>query len=308
MSKRQSPRSQTSKPKRQARPTIARPWSKVPAWIWALGSIATVALVGLVLVLGKSATSQAAWATLGTEDVHSLSFVDGDSQHLLFGHHGGILESRDGGRTWTALPVRDDAMSMSPAQDGSIVIAGHNVFTASRNGGLTWSAIPADLPSLDIHGFTRDPLDPARMWAYLATGGLWESTDSGVQWTRVREDNVVFPLAIMRAGATRLLGVDSTGLVASDDGGRTWVTLGAPPTYPMTALTATPDGATIYAGSPDGLFRSADGGVTWQKSTLNGAPFAIATSADGMTVALVAQSTEFFRSTDGGETWPPPGL
>jgi photosystem II stability/assembly factor-like uncharacterized protein len=292
--------------RRRTGSSVAHPSSKWQVWIRPVGALAAVALVGLLVLLGKSAPNQAAWATLGTKDVHSLSFVDDDPHHLLFGHHGGILESRDGGRTWTALPVRDDAMSMAPAQDGSIVIAGHNVFTASRDGGLTWSVISADLPSLDIHGFTRDPVDPARMWAYLATGGLWESTDSGVHWTRVREDDVVFPLAILRAGATRLLGVDYTGLVASDDGGRTWASVGSPPTYPMTALAATPDGATIYAGSPDGLFRSADGGATWRKTTFAGAPFAIATATDGMTVALVDQSTDFFRSADGGETWPQP--
>ncbi len=300
-------RSRTSKPPRKSPPTRGRTLAKVPVWAWLFGALAAVALAGLLLFLGRSAVSQAAWATLGTQDVHSLAFVDDDPQRLLFGHHGGILESRDGGRTWTALPVRDDAMSMAPAQDGSIVIAGHNVFTASRDGGQTWSAIPADLPSLDIHGFARDPLDPARMWTYLATGGLWESIDGGAQWTRVREDNVAFPFAIVRGGATRLLGVDATGLVASDDGGRTWAAVGTPPTYPMTAVAATPDGETIYAASPEGLFRSADGGATWRKTTFAGAPFAIATSPDGMTVALVDQSTEFFRSADGGQTWPPSG-
>jgi hypothetical protein len=107
------------------------------------------------------------WATLRTQDVHSLAFVGGDPAHVLLGHHGGLLESRDGGpRTWSALPVRDDAMTMAPADDGSIVIAGHLVFTASRDGGATWASITADLPSLDIHGSTRDPADPARMWAY----------------------------------------------------------------------------------------------------------------------------------------------
>lgn len=297
-------RSRTSKPPRKSPPTRGRTPSQVPVWAWIFGALAAVALVGLLLFLAKSASSQAAWATLGTQDVHSLAFVGDDPQHLLFGHHGGILESRDGGRTWTALPVREDAMSMAPAPDGSIVIAGHLVFTASRDGGVTWSAILADLPSLDIHGFTRDPLDPARMWAYLATGGLWESTDGGAHWARVREDSVVFPFAIVRDGATRLLGVDATGLVASDDGGRTWAAVGEPPTYPMTALAATSDGATIYAASPEGLFRSADGGATWRKTTFAGAPFAIATSADGMTVALVEESTEFFQSADGGETWP----
>ena len=281
--------------------------SNVPAWIWPVAALAVVVLVGVVVFAGRSAPGETAWATLGTRDVHSLAFVDDDPQHLLFGHHEGILESRDGGRTWKALPARDDAMSMTAAQDGSIVIAGHNVLTASRDGGATWSAIPADLPSLDIHGFTRDPLDPARMWAYLATGGLWESSDGGSRWTRVREDNVVFPFAIVRGGVTRLLGVDARGLVASDNGGRTWAPVGEPPTYPMTALTATRDGAIIYAASPDGLFRSSDGGHTWRRTSYVGAPFAIATSADGSTVALIDQSTGFFRSADAGETWPAPG-
>jgi photosystem II stability/assembly factor-like uncharacterized protein len=239
--------------------------------------------------------------------VHSLSFVGDDLGHLLFGHHGGLSETRDGGRTWQPLPTNADAMAMQPAADGSIVIAGHEVFTASKDGGQTWQPIAADLPSLDIHGFTRDPGDPARMWAYLAAGGLWESTDAGGHWTRVREDNVLFPLAIDRGGATRLLGVDVNGLVASDDGGRTWTALGAPPTYPMTALAGTSDGTVLYAGSPDGLYRSDDSGRTWAKTGFSGSPFAIATSSDGSTVAVVARTTEFFRSPDRGATWPGPG-
>ncbi len=75
-------------------------------------------------------TEPAAWSRLGTQDVHSLAFV-GDPQHLLFGHHNGIAETRDGGKTWAPLPVSDDAMGMAAADDGSIVIAGHEVFTAS---------------------------------------------------------------------------------------------------------------------------------------------------------------------------------
>jgi len=223
---------------------------------------------------------------------------------LLFGHHGGLLESRDGGRTWAPLGVRNDAMSTVPAADGSVVIAGHNVFTGSRDGGRTWAAIATDLPSLDIHGFARDPADPARMWAYLAVGGLWESTDFGAHWTRVREDNVLFPFAVRQGSTTALLGIDATGLVGSSDGGRSWVTIGRPPTYPMTSLAATLDGGTIYAGSPDGLFRSVDGGRTWTDTAYRGSAFATATSADGKTVVLVSRETEFFRSDDGGTTWP----
>jgi photosystem II stability/assembly factor-like uncharacterized protein len=207
-----------------------------------VGAIAVATAIGLTQVRSSTAT---AWARLGTQDVHSLSFVGDDLDHLLFGHHGGLSETRDGGRTWQSLPTKADAMAMQAAADGSIVIAGHEVFTASQDGGDTWQPIAADLPSLDIHGFTRDPADPARMWAYLATGGLWESTDAGAHWTRVRDDNVLFPLAINDGGATRLLGVDVNGLSGSDDGGRTWTPLGTPPTYPMTALAGTGDGTVL---------------------------------------------------------------
>jgi photosystem II stability/assembly factor-like uncharacterized protein len=267
---------------------------------------AGVIVVTVAVLLLRPAEGQIPWARLRTQDVHSLAFVAGDPNRVLFGHHGGLLESRDGGRSWSALPVRDDAMSLAPADDGSIVIAGHLVFTASQDGGATWATVANDLPSIDIHGFTRDPADPARMWAYLAIGGLWESADFGAHWVQVRPDNVVFPLAVRDGSTTRLLGVDGTGLVTSSDGGRTWSGLGTPPTYPMTSLAATPDGRTIYAGAPDGLFRSDDGGRTWAPTRYTGSAFAIATTSDGATVGVVSRETEFFRSSDRGATWPGP--
>jgi photosystem II stability/assembly factor-like uncharacterized protein len=285
---------------RQREPVAQQGWSKSRrgpsriAWIVAGLVVAAGAIAVAVFLLNVGPRGQTPWSRLGTTDVHSLSFVGGDVNHVLFGHHGGVLESRDGGRTWRPLATTVDAMGMNPAADGSIVVAGHEVFTASNDGGATWQPIAADLPSLDIHGFARDPLDAARMWAYLATGGLWESA-------------VVFPLAIAPGGETRLLGIDPTGLVASDDGGRSWTAVGAPPTFPTTALAATPDGATVYAGSPEGLFRSDDGGATWSNTGFAGSPFALATSSDGSTVALVTDSTEFFRSLDRGATWPEPG-
>lgn len=197
-------------------------------------------------------------------------------------------------------------MSTSGASDGSIIIAGHEVFQASRDRGATWAPIDTDLPSLDVHGFTRDPADPARMWAYLAIGGLWESTDFGAHWIRVREDNVLYPLAIRLGEVTRLIGVDTTGLVASDDGGRRWTSLAMPETYPLTALAGTADGRVLLAGSPDTLFRSDDGGRSWTRTPYVGSVFAVATDSKGKTVAVVSLETDFYRSDDGGATWTGP--
>lgn len=265
-----------------------------------LGGAALIALVR------PSSSSATAWSRLGTEDVHALSFVGNDPNRLLFGHHGGILSSSDGGRNWQPQATRSDAMSLGAASDGSVVIAGHDVLAESRDGGRTWQDIAASLPSLDIHGFTRDPGDPARIWAYLATGGLWESRDAGVTWERVLQENVLFPVAATTPSGTRLFGVMANGLAISDDGGRTWRNVASPELYPIASLAATSDGAVLVAAGPDGLARSGDGGVSWSKLPFDGQAAAIAVTAGGRSVGLVTRSTEFFRSDDGGQTWPGP--
>ena len=257
----------------------------------------------LFFVTRTEGATPSAWTTLRTADAHALTFVGRDPERLLFGHHGGLLASEDGGRSWNALPASEDAMSVSVATDDSIIIAGHEVLAVSRDGGATWADLDADLPSRDIHGFARDPADPGRMWAALATGGLWASADGGLSWSQVRTDNVLSPVAVRAGAQTRLLGVDMSGLVASDDGGRTWSGLTTPPAYPLTALAA--DGETLYAGSMNGLHRSLDGGRTWTATAYVSSVLGLAVT--GNTVAVVDRETHFFRSDDGGASWPAPG-
>ena len=268
---------------------------------------AGLAIAVAALVVSRAPRDVVPWARLGTEDVHSLTFVDSGTDRLLFGHHGGLLESADGGRTWDALPLGDDAMSTATGADGSIVIAGHDVFRASRDGGATWASIATDLPSLDIHGFARDPADPTRMWAYPVTGGLWESTDGGETFIQVRSDNVLHPTAISVGATTRLFGIDTTGLIESRDGGRTWSSLAMPRTFPMTSFAASADGRILYAGAQDGLYISEDGGRSWSVTAYAGSAFALTTSPDGRTVVVVDRATDVYRSDDSGATWPGPG-
>ena len=289
---------------RRARPAqTGRRWG-VLALSGGVGVVA-IAVVAFIM-LRPSGASASPWSRLGTEDVHSLAFVGDDPNRLLFGHHGGLSASSDGGRTWQPLGTRSDAMSLGAASDGSIVVAGHEVLAASRDDGRTWEDIRAALPSLDIHGFTRDPADPARMWAYLATGGLWESRDGGLTWEQVQQDNVLFPVAVRSAGTTRLFGVTVDGLSSSDDGGRSWRGVSTPEIYPIASLAATSDGSVLVAGGPSGLARSDDGGASWSELPFDGESAAIAVTAGGRTIAVVTRSTEFFRSADGGRTWPGP--
>jgi photosystem II stability/assembly factor-like uncharacterized protein len=276
---------------------------------WAL--LALIALVAAGFVASQVVLTQpgppVAWAHLGTRDVHSLAFEPGSTDRLLFGHHEGILASSDGGRTWSPLAVEADAMGMRPAADGSIVIAGHDVLVASHDGGRTWAPITSDLPNLDIHAFARDPSDPARMWAYLAEGGVYETTGGGTRWTKVYDGHIPFMTAVQDAGGVALLGIEPfSGFARSGDGGRTWQALSQPEAYPTFGLAATPDGKIVVLGASDALLWSEDGGRSWSTIPLPDTPFAIAMSSDGQTIAVVTKSTDLYRSEDGGRTWPGP--
>lgn len=294
------------------RPRRGDPVARSRAWrVWLLAAAVLVAAAALVAAIllrtGGGVASGTPWERLGTQDVHSLAFPTPDSSTVLFGHHGGILRSVDGGRSWSPLPVRQDAMGMAAAADGSIIIAGHLVFQASRDGGATWAPINADLPSLDIHGFARSLEDPSRMWAHLAEGGVYESIDYGVTWTKAYDGNVAALTAIRGGDRDALIGIESfRGLVKSSDGGRTWAAVGTPPTAPVTSVAVTPDGRILILGGTDGLYRSNDGGSTWRQVLSSGAVLAAVISGDGSTIAVVDEDTLFYRSDDGGDTWPGP--
>jgi photosystem II stability/assembly factor-like uncharacterized protein len=278
---------------------------------WLLVGAVVLAGVGLVTVTllrpSDGGATGVPWARLDTRDVHSLRFSGPGDDRLLFGHHEGVLRSDDGGRRWTPLAFGQDAMGMAAAADGSIVVAGHLVFQASQDGGSTWTPIEADLPSHDIHAFARSLSDPDRMWAYLAEGGVYESTDGGTNWSRVTDGHVFALTAIRGRDADVLLGIDPfLGLVRSVDGGMTWRVAGTPPVNPVTSLAATPDGGVLVLGGPDGLYRSDDGGSTWRHVLPSRAILTAAISEDASTIAAVDEETLFFRSDDGGTTWPGP--
>jgi photosystem II stability/assembly factor-like uncharacterized protein len=289
-------------------PPARRGWTR---WL-AIGGVGALAVVVVAVIVLTRETSPASggptsWSRLGTQDVHALRFVPGSTERLLFGHHEGILMTSDGGRAWTATAARSDAMSLAVAGEDRLVIAGHGVFQESTNGGTTWSDIPADLPSLDIHAFAQSAVDPEQMWAYIAGGGLYSSTDGGTRWSEAYTGDIVGLVAVSDDGADVLLGVDPfAGLIRSVDGGVTWTSAGTLPTSPVASLAATPDGRTILLGGTDGLYRSDDGGATWPRVLQTGTILATAISDDGDVLGAVTEETAFFRSDDGGASWPGP--
>jgi photosystem II stability/assembly factor-like uncharacterized protein len=272
--------------------------------------VAAAAAVGaFVLLQDRGGDGGAvAWARLDTADVHSLAFDPADASHLYFGHHGGLLESRDGGRSWqpTALSGAD-AMNVRVGDESLMQIAGHDVYLESRDSGHTWEPVPNDLPGLDLHAFVTDPADPSHAWAYAVGHGLFESSDAGRHWELRLAGDIGALTIYADGGQPVLVGVTQAGVGRSTDGGQTWQPMGRP-TGQLASLAASADGSFLYAGTTDGLQRSTDGGQTWSATALSNVAVTIAVApGDADTVAVVDDQTRFYRSSDGGSTWPGPG-
>ncbi len=160
--------------------------------------------------------------------------------------------------------------------------------------------------------------DPDTIYA-AADGGMFKTTDGGVTWMRTG-----FPPILVRSvqvapndPSTVYAGTDD-GVYKSLNGGDTWTRSGLEGAR-VNALAIDPlHPQTVYAGTgwrlqaPDeetvGLFRSTDGGQTWQKklSQVGHAVMALLIDTnDSSTVYAggVFCSRCLFKSENGGDTW-----
>jgi hypothetical protein len=107
-------------------------WLKraVPFLILALGLVAW----WIIASLRNDEANIETDAPIATHDApgfHSLLVDPRDADHILFGSHAGIQESRDGGKTWDQGNLLNvDAMSMTTNANApdTLYVAGHDVF------------------------------------------------------------------------------------------------------------------------------------------------------------------------------------
>ena len=133
---------------------------------------------------------------------------------------------------------------------------------------------------------SADPTEQGVVYAAAATGGIWKSTDSGQTFNSVWPDS----------------SVQSMGAVFVDPNGVVWAGTGEPDM----------GGGSAYYG--DGVYRSDDGGVSWQKMGLanSGSVGAITvdqTDPDRVFVAVQGRLHDtdgqrgLYLSEDGGQNW-----
>ncbi len=309
-----------------AKARASKPPQRWALWAAAGVAVAAIAAVVLTIALRNDGTGTAHTAAgtaselsqIKTNDFHSMAISPAEGgATILYGHHGGVLRSTDGGRTWaqTSLTApNDDAMGMgiSGGDPQTVFAAGHSTFFKSTDGGKTWKSMRPNLPGLDLHGMAVAPDQGGRLYANVVGFGLYRSDDAGSNWTKANTQP--FPTDVIQvsasAGGVVFVASVGGGVLRSDDAGATFRKTGTLRGAVLTVAASATDGNVVYAGTESGFFSSRDGGVTWTERTPEGGGQAMVSAANpndpaDVIVVLVRddRAGHVFRSRDGGATW-----
>jgi photosystem II stability/assembly factor-like uncharacterized protein len=219
------------------------------------------------------------------------------------GPGGGVLKSTDGGATWSFLGnsvfdrVGLNAIVVSPTSANTVYVAvadngAPGGLWRSTDGGQSWANVTSASHSGAVTDVVMDPSNPAVLYAGFtnanstATNGIYKTTNGGNTWgllgNGVPVGNGVggdlIRLAIApSAPATVYASVftqptadnNLPTLYKTTNGGTSWSALTVPPSQdwrPWHALLgvdpANPQ--VVYANGDGPLYRSPDGGSTWQ--------------------------------------------
>ncbi|MEM2785856.1 MAG: hypothetical protein QXW37_01710 [Candidatus Nitrosotenuis sp.] len=164
-----------------------------------------------------------------------------------------------------------------------------------------------------VHGLGVDPSD--RSILYIAThGDFYQSVSGGppVKVDEQRADYMAFSApysasAPLYASGHPAIG-GNIGLIKSTDGGKTWyqvATILDPPVdfHSMSVSKSDPNIIIGFDSANRGLFRTVDGGQSWEKLDAPDYLSALAISSSDSNVVFAGAGNGLYFSSDGGTTW-----
>jgi photosystem II stability/assembly factor-like uncharacterized protein len=216
-----------------------------------------------------------------------------------------------------------------------------------RNIPLNWQPAGPTNVGGRITDLAMHPTDLQTIYAATASGGVWKSVDMGYNWSPISDQlpslsigdialdpadkNTLYVGTGETNGGGGSVTYDGRGLFRSSDAGATWTALGLENTGSIGRIEVSPENPNrifvaamgrLFGNNPErGVFRSDDGGASWQKTLfVNDSTGAIDLAIhplDPDTVFAVTwertrrpnkrvyggPGCAIWRSTDGGDTW-----
>ena len=204
----------------------------------------------------------------------AVDFVD--STHGTVAGRGRILQTDDGGLTWTQVvktPYGGIYACANWDSTDAICVGQYGLIMSSRSG--VWSrqgGAPLDLSKLAA-------ADENHIWGLDSEGSkIFASTDAGIRWSTQWDPSKYMGLAAISAANDRqvsAVGWNSLA-IATADGGATWVTADCGTSTALSDVSLMPDGTGYAVGtsqttddrgwpmSQSTVLKTNDGGMTWQ--------------------------------------------
>lgn len=169
-----------------------------------------------------------------------------------------------------------------------------------------------------VNSIIVDPNNPNTYYSGAPAGGIWKSTDAGLNWTPLIDDlpqigvsgiaidyndsnTIYIATGDDDAGDSR-----SMGVWKSTDGGTSWTATGLNPTNSpssMNDIYIDPNNSnTLWVATNSGVFKTTDGGTNWTQ-TLSGNIKDIKLKPGDTSVVYAVTNDLFYKSIDGGDTF-----
>ena len=216
-------------------------------------------------------------------------FDPNDAGHVYASFQfGGMYRFRNGTMRKVSPPFKPEDsggmwmvyITIDPNNSEAVYTGNQRVYR-TNNDGVSWDALTPVLDGSPISAIEVAPKDSKVIYVGTENGGLFRSLDRGATWSANVAGPTLPGVMITRIetspGNARdvyvtVANFGNSHVFRSTDAGSTWIDIdgGTLPDAPHHALLIRPDSPNeLYACSDAGVYRTRDGGLTWENATSN---------------------------------------